>query len=80
MWLICTDFLEIMAIYLPNFFSRRGANGLLLLSTHYPHPAAISTRITQIWLIGTDFLEIMAIYLPNFFHAKAQRRKWVIIA
>ncbi len=45
----------IMAIYLPDFFSRKDANWLLFLSTHYPHPAAISTRITRIWLICTDF-------------------------
>jgi len=57
MRLIGTDFWN--NGYLPArfFFTqrRKDANWLLFLSTHYPHQAAISTRITRLRLICTDF-------------------------
>gem|GEM_PF-1935690 len=69
-----------MAIYLPVFFHaktqrRKDANLLLLLSTHYPHQAVISTRKTRMWLICTDFWNNG--YLPARF-CFTQRRKLVV--
>ena len=66
LWILSTEY------WLPFWFCftqrRKGANWLLLLSTHYPHPAAISTRITRIWLIGTDFWNNG--YLPARFFSR----------
>ena len=54
------------------FVSRKDANGLLLLSTHYPHQAVISTRITRWRLICTDFWNNG--YLPaRFFSRKGAK-------
>jgi len=47
---------------------RKDANLLLLLSTHYPHQAAISTRKTRMWLICTDFWNNG--YLPALFFSR----------